>query len=94
MIHPYAPELGTQYPLFCLLRYSETHLLHPVSILDSRVSVCASLAQQRIIFFSHQWTSYAAPDPDNIQYATMLAAVQRVQTAYKWPLEQTFIWVE
>ena len=41
-----------------------------------------------------QWTSYTAPDPSTMQYQAMVAALQRVQAAKRWPLERTFVWVE
>jgi hypothetical protein len=29
-----------------------------------------------------------------MQYQAMVAALQRVQAAKRWPLERTFVWVE
>lgn len=47
---------------------------------------CASTACRR--------TSFVEPDHTGQHYVTMIAALQRVQTANKWPLERVFIWLE
>ena len=41
-----------------------------------------------------QWTSHRGPDPTNKQYRTMVAALQKLQTANSWPLERIFVWIE
>ena len=50
--------------------------------------------KMRIVFFSHQWTSFVYPDPSNTQWRTMVAACQQLQAANKWPLERMYIWIE
>lgn len=49
---------------------------------------------QRIVFFSHQWTSHTAPDPSGLQYATMRAAILAVAEQNEWALERVWIWVD
>ena len=37
-----------------------------------------ALGEDYTLFFSHQWTSYNAPDPSNAQYPVMCAAVHKI----------------
>ena len=41
-----------------------------------------------------EWLGFNEPDPTNIQFKTMVAGVQRVQTTNRWPLERMFVWVD
>lgn len=47
-----------------------------------------------IIFFSHQWTSYTAPDPSNAQFNVMKASLHAISRRNKWPLERMMCWVD
>lgn len=43
---------------------------------------------------SHQWTSYAHPDPTNVQFNAMVAAVRHVAERMGWDLANVLVWAE
>jgi hypothetical protein len=53
-----------------------------------------SRAPQKVIFFSHQWTSWHAPDPTTVQYRCMLAAMDSICTANGWKPEYVWVWCD
>ena len=77
-----------------LVSYEDVRRSGQHIVLDTLEQLKQFERKERIVFFSHQWTSYHQPDPSGAQYQTMIAALQKVQTAYRWPLERTFVWVE
>ena len=69
---------------------------------DQKVLVCcdtwdeaASFASTRpIIFLSHQWLSYCAPDPQNAHYVQMLRAVNALAAERGFSAEDCHVWVD
>jgi hypothetical protein len=49
---------------------------------------------KRIIFFSHQWTSFTSPDATGDHYETMTAALERVVDEKGWELDHVYVWVD
>ena len=44
-----------------------------------------------IVFISHQWAGYTAPDPKNIQFKTLLGAIEKLrEDIFVYPNE-TFV---
>jgi hypothetical protein len=41
-----------------------------------------------------QWTSFSAPDPSGVQYATMVNALRRVLAEERWSDARTWVWVD
>ena len=52
------------------------------------------LTQDKIIFFSHQWTSFTEPDPTGRQYAAMAAAIGEVRRHNGWSQKRVMIWCD
>jgi hypothetical protein len=77
-----------------LVPHEEGRRLGQLLYLDNLEQLKHFERKMRIVFFSHQWTSFVYPDPSNQQYRTMVTALQKVQSVNKWPLERMFIWVE
>ena len=50
--------------------------------------------QKKIVFFSHQWTAWAEPDPDVLQYPVMVAALRHVVRHSGWKLDDVVVWVD
>ena len=48
----------------------------------------------RLIFFSHQWTSFALPDPSGTQYEAMLSALRHIVHNEQWDIHATWVWVD
>ena len=53
--------------------------------------LCSS---DRIVFFSHQWTSFTEPDPTNVQYETMVATLKELVKRRCWFSEMTYVWCD
>jgi len=53
-----------------------------------------SRAPQRVMFFSHQWTSWTEPDPTNQQYECMVAAALTISKTNGWPMERVWVWCD
>lgn len=51
-------------------------------------------APQRIIFFSHQWTSREHPDRCGTQYRTMRSAIEVVIEKKGWDFDHVFVWCD
>ena len=51
-------------------------------------------SSDRIIFFSHQWTSFTEPDHSGEQFRCMVRAVRAIAEAKGWRLESTRIWCD
>jgi hypothetical protein len=49
---------------------------------------------RRIVFFSHQWTSFTNPDATGDHYETMVGALERVMEEKAWELEHVYVWVD
>jgi len=47
-----------------------------------------------ILFISHQWTSFTAPDPSNEQFRAMVKGLELVAQARGWVLERVYVWVD
>ena len=63
-------------------------------VLDSTDQLKQFEKRQRIIFFSHQWTSWTLPDPTGEQYRCMVAAVDKIVTEKKWKMASVWIWCD
>jgi len=48
----------------------------------------------KMIFFSHQWTAFGAPDHTDEQYQCMVAAMKHILNSEGWSVRQTWIWVD
>ena len=48
----------------------------------------------KFIFFSHQWTAWDAPDPTNVQFECMVAAVDVIIEANGYSIGETWVWVD
>ena len=42
----------------------------------------------------HQWTAWAEPDPDVLQYPVMAAALRHVVRTSGWKLDDVVVWVD
>jgi len=47
-----------------------------------------------IVFISHQWTGFSAPDASGVQYAEMVVAVQELCEAYGHAETDLYIWLD
>ena len=46
------------------------------------------------IFFSHEWTSFAEPDPDGSQFRVMCSALREIANHEGRPLDEVYVWVD
>lgn len=80
-----------------LMRHEVLRNTHKLTVLDSLGDVDAFVeAGKHIIFFSHQWTSFTAPDPSGHQYKTMVASMRELAKQNGWDesLRDMFIWID
>lgn len=80
-----------------LRRHEVLRNTHKLTVLDSLPDVDAFVAAgKKIIFFSHQWTSFTSPDPSCHQYETMCAAMKELAARKGWDmsLKDIFVWVD
>jgi len=80
-----------------LMRHEVLRNTHKLTVLDSLPDVDAFVAAgKHVIFFSHQWTSFTAPDPSGHQYIAMCHAAKDLAKQKGWDasLNDVFIWVD
>ena len=80
-----------------LMRHEVLRNTHKLTILDSLADVDAFVAAgKHVIFFSHQWTSFSAPDPSGNQYRAMCHAVRDLARQNGWDtsLKDIFLWID
>mmetsp|Transcript_17039 Transcript_17039/g.27534 ORF Transcript_17039/g.27534 Transcript_17039/m.27534 type:complete len:581 (-) Transcript_17039:161-1903(-) len=80
-----------------LMRHEVLRNTHKLTVLDSLPDVDAFIeAGKHVLFFSHQWSSFTAPDPSGIQYHAMCDAVKELANRNGWDesLKDVFIWVD
>jgi len=80
-----------------LMRHEVLRNTHKLTILDSLADVDAFVAAgKHVVFFSHQWTSFTAPDPSGNQYRAMCNAARDLAKQNGWDtsLKDVFIWVD
>jgi len=65
-------------------------------VLDNLSDVDAFVeAGKEVVFFSHQWTAYGAPDPNKRQYRAMVNATKALASRNRWDnLKHVYIWVD
>jgi len=47
-----------------------------------------------IIFFSHQWLGWYAPDPKNVHYPVMIQAIEKLCETFKHKPEDIYLWID
>ena len=47
-----------------------------------------------VLFFSHQWLSFAEPDPQNLHYKAMIEAATRICEEHGVDASELYIWVD
>jgi len=78
-----------------LRRHEVLRNTHKLTVLDSLADVDAFVAAgKHIIFFSHQWTSFTAPDHTGAQFDTCVASLRELAERNGWALKDTFCWVD
>ncbi len=80
-----------------LLRFEVLRNTHRLTVLDTLKDVDAFIdAGKQIVFLSHQWTSFAAPDPSGAQYEAMCIALKELARQSGWDesLKDVFVWVD
>ena len=82
------PDTPRDYPLHLvrgdefaaegrLMRHEVLRNTHKLTVLDSLTDVDAFVAAgKQVVFLSHQWTSFAAPDAGGEQYEVMRTAIR------------------
>eukprot|EP00933_Yihiella_yeosuensis_P072017 TRINITY_DN80300_c0_g1_i1.p1 TRINITY_DN80300_c0_g1~~TRINITY_DN80300_c0_g1_i1.p1 ORF type:complete len:1058 (-),score=131.43 TRINITY_DN80300_c0_g1_i1:146-3319(-) len=50
--------------------------------------------KNKVIFFSHQWTAFASPDPTGKQYEQMVMAANTLVATEKWRDDETYVWLD
>ena len=80
-----------------LMRHEVLRNTHKLTVLDSLSDVDAFIAAgKHVVFFSHQWTAFKAPDPSNHQYKSMCHAMRDLANRNGWDmsLKDIFVWVD
>ena len=79
-----------------LMRHEVLRNMHRLTVLDNLVDVEAFMeARNQVVFFSHQWTAFDVPDPNNTQYEAMVDALHELAKQTGWDsLEPVFVWVD
>ena len=80
-----------------LMRHEVMRNTHRLTVLDNIGDVDAlTAAGKQVVFFSHQWTSFTKPDPNNHQYQTMVGALKELAARNGWDpsLRDVFVWVD
>ncbi|CAK0903916.1 unnamed protein product [Prorocentrum cordatum] len=54
----------------------------------------AFLKRNYVIFFSHQWLSWEEPDPSNVQFAALQAALQTISARTGKRLDELYVWCD
>jgi len=72
------------------LRKQQSHV-----VLDSLEEIVSIMqAGKQIIFLSHQWLAFDAPDPLGVQYHVMIPAIEQVAAANGWRVDDCFVWCD
>jgi hypothetical protein len=64
-----------------------------VDLVDDAARWFGPAGNRRLIFVSHQWLSFAAPDPMSAQWEAMKAGVRHVVETNDWAFDRVYIWV-
>jgi len=70
---------------------------HKLVVIDSLQDVDAFIAAGNlVVFFSHQWTSFKAPDPSGKQFAAMCKALRHIseKNGHDGNLDKLYVWVD
>jgi len=95
LLHPFVVIRAQDFlSMGKIVKYEDLRRAGLHVVLDTMNALKEFERKERILFLSHQWTSFVEPDHTGQHYVTMIAALQRVQTANKWPLERVFIWLD
>lgn len=62
--------------------------------LDTMEELKAFKKGKKLVFFSHQWLAWSEPDPDCIQYKSMVAAFHELIKMKNLDLSETFVWFD
>ncbi|CAK0892578.1 unnamed protein product [Prorocentrum cordatum] len=62
--------------------------------LDTPDDIDKFVTDNFIIFLSHQWLSWTAPDPDNLQYECARSAVADCALQKEWDPENVHVWLD
>lgn len=80
-----------------LMQHEKLRNSHRLTVLDNLSDVDAFIqAGKQVVFFSHQWTAFNAPDPNNDQFNAMVGALQVLAERNGWDpsLNDVFVWVD
>jgi hypothetical protein len=80
-----------------LMRHEVLRNTHKLTVLDSLSDVDSFIAAgKHVVFFSHQWTSFTAPDPSGQQYDVMCTAMKELARRNGWDesLKDVFAWID
>lgn len=62
--------------------------------IDDYDDLTTFVGQYPIVFFSHQWLSWADPDPDKLQYNEMLASIEAICSLKGFVPEDVYIFLD
>jgi len=80
-----------------LLQHERLRNSHRLTVLDNLADVDSFIqAGKQVVFFSHQWTAFDAPDPNNHQYEAMIGALHELSKRNGWDpsWNDVFVWVD
>jgi hypothetical protein len=80
-----------------LVRHEILRNNHRLTVLDNIGDVDAFIqAGKHVVFFSHQWTGFKHPDPENHQFTCMVDALRQLAKQNGWDesLKDVFVWVD
>lgn len=70
---------------------------HKLTVMDALSDVDAFIVGGKpVVFFSHQWTSFDAPDPTGVQFETMRSSLKEIASRRGWDpnLKDVYVWVD
>ena len=61
---------------------------------DTFEDLASFTEEHPVVFFSHQWLAWADPDPDQMQYADMVAACNKLCNRFGYAAEDLYLFVD
>jgi len=77
-----------------MVKHEDARAMKSLITVDTMEELKGFKKGKTLVFFSHQWLSWAEPDPHRIQYNAMLSALQELLEVKGLNIVNTYIWLD